>query len=464
MKEASRSLAGLTVLTLGLLNGCGTDDPTDLRSIADLDRRSAFHFAVFSDNKGESPRSSVEMARMASWVRASHAAFVVGLGDHLKHGWENSFIPWIQSDPWWRDHTYLNVADGENEYYSEAHQQSDYGAGAPTLELVDLEAHAQIARPNPSEYYARIPVGDFTVHLIQLHFSDQPKVDSLAFPEGSRAWLMKTLEALDRGERDIVVVAAHSRSGSWDMVLSPERRQELLGKADLVLSATTHRYQSWVPEGFEASPAVCVNTGAVNFPGHMAPNGYVEIHVLRSGDIVGQYIDLTQTKRRLQRGRFAWIKPRTGPMRHIDLRPEGPGENMDEQVAALPDSVAPGEITRGLTDLLKQKTGADLGFVGVGGSLSRGPVTREDAWRVFLKNRNLRVVRVPAARIDPVLSRYGQPQLTTHGDPVRIAAPQSMVTNIIALAGLTHAALEPQRPDEKGLRQVDLLMEWLRAR
>ena len=84
------------------------------------------------------------------------------------------------------------------------------------------------------------------------------------------------------------------------MILSSERREKLLGKADLVLSATTHRYQSWVPEGFEGSAAVCVNTGAVNFPGTMTPNGYVEIHVLKSGDVVGQYIDLTQVERRLQ--------------------------------------------------------------------------------------------------------------------------------------------------------------------
>lgn len=454
----------LAVLSLGLLNGCQTDDLSRIRSIEELDRQSVLHFAVFSDNKGESPRSSVELARMAAWVRAGSAAFVIGLGDHLKYGWENSFIPWLQSDLWWRDHTYLNVADGENEFYSAAHRQSDYGAGAPILDLVRLDAYAEVVRPNPSEYYARIPAGDLTVHLIQLHFSDQPRADSLAFPESSRAWLVETLEGIDKGERDLVVVAAHSRGGSWDMVLSPERRRKLLGKADLILSATTHRYQSWVPEGFGASSAVCVNTGAVNFPGYMAPNGYVEIHVLKSGAIVGQYIDLTQTERRLQRGRFAWIKPRNAPMRHIDLRPQAHGDNMDEQVAALPDSLGLDEVTRGLTDLLRQKTGADLAFVQVREGLARGPVTREDAWRVFGKNKNLRVIQVPVSRIDTVLSRYEQPPLMAHGDPVRIAATQSVATTIIGFTDLTHAAMAPQRPDENGLRQVDLLLEWLRAR
>jgi hypothetical protein len=151
-------------------------------------------------------------------------------------------------------------------------------------------------------------------------------------------------------------------------------------------------------------------------------------------------------------------------MRHIDLRPEAHADNMDEQVAAMPDSLAPDEVTRGLTDLLKQKTGADLAFVEARGGLSRGPVTREDVWRVFRRNKNLRVVRVPASKIDIVLSRYKLPPLAPTGDPVRIATTQSMATTIIGVTGLTHASLEPQRPDETGLRQVDLLMEWLKAR
>jgi hypothetical protein len=456
--------AVLVLLLVSSFSGCHTDDPEPIRSTVDLDGQAVLQFAIFSDNKGESPLSSVEFARMVDWIGAGDAAFVVGLGDHLKNGWENSFIPWIQSDPWWREHTYLNVADGENEYFSPTHKQSDYGAGAPILDLVDLEAHAGVIRPNSSEYYARIQVGGFTVHLIQLHFSDQPRDDDLAFPEENRSWLIETLDGIDKGERDLVIVAAHSRAGSWDMVLSPERRRKLLGKADLVLSATTHRYQSWVPEGFEASPAVCVNTGAVNFPGHMTPNGYVEIHVLKSGAIAGQYIDLTQTERKLQRGRFAWIKPKDGPMRHTDFRPAAAGENMDEQVASMVDSLDRDAIERGLTDLLKRKTGADLAFAGASNGFSQGPVTRGDAWKVFNKNKNYRVVRVPAARIDTVLARYDLPPLMDRRDPVRIAAPQSMATTIIGFTGLTYEALEPQRVDESGLRQVGLLMEWLKGR
>ena len=271
-------------------------------SIADLDRIADLHFALMSDHKGDSPLSSVEFARMTAWMKEGNPAFVVGLGDHVKHRFENTFIPWLRSEPWWREHFYPNVADGENEYYSPTHRQSDYGEGAPILDLVKLEAHASVIRPNSSEYYAQIPARDYTVHLIQMHFSDQPMDDAVAFPESSRAWMMDTLEGIEKGGRDLIIVAAHSRMGAWDMVLSPERRKSLLDKADLVLSATTHRFEAWVPEGFEEGNAVCVNTGAVNYPGPMATNGYVEIHLIESVGIVGQYIDLTRTGRRLQRG------------------------------------------------------------------------------------------------------------------------------------------------------------------
>ena len=88
----------LIALSLTLISGSYADDLANLKDIEDLDNQSILHYVIFSDNKGESPASSVEFARMVDWVRAGNSSFVVGLGDHLKYGWENSFIPWIQSD------------------------------------------------------------------------------------------------------------------------------------------------------------------------------------------------------------------------------------------------------------------------------------------------------------------------------------------------------------------------------
>ena len=337
-------LRWLFILILLLLGGIFSDAANPavtagegvpgIETIGDLDRLADLHFAIMSDNKGDSPLSSVEFARMTAWMKEGNPAFVIGLGDHVKYRWENTFIPWLQSDPWWREHFYPNVADGENEYYSPTHRQSDYGEGAPILDLVALDAHANVIRPNKSEYYAQISVKDYTVHLIQMHFSDQPMDAAVAFPESSRAWMMETLKGIEKADRDLIIVAAHSRTGAWDMILSPERRQLLLNMADLVLSATTHRFEAWVPEGFEEGDAVCVNTGSVNYPGPMAANGYVEIHLIESMGVVGQYIDLTQTGRRLQRGRFAWVKPKDGPMRYLNLRPPN-AEETNEPLANL---------------------------------------------------------------------------------------------------------------------------------
>ena len=434
-----------------------------VKSIADLDQLADLHFAIMSDNKGDSPLSSVEFARMTTWIKKSNPAFMIGLGDHVKHRWENTFIPWLQSDPWWREHFYPNVADGENEYYSPTHRQSDYGEGAPILDLVTLDAHANVIRPNRSEYYAQISVGDYTVHLIQMHFSDQPMDVAVAFPESSRAWMMETVKSIEKGDKDLIIVAAHSRTGAWDTVLAADRRQLLLNKADLVLSATTHRFEAWVPEGFEDGDAVCVNTGSVNYPGPMAANGYVEIHIIESVGVVGQYIDLTQTGRRLQRGRFAWVKPKDGPMRYLNLRPPAADET-NEPLANLNEPLEATQIEGALSQLIKERTGVDFAFVGARQGLHKGPVTREAAWQVFAKNTNIRIVRIPMAKVLPVLGLLQKTEIASQSNAIRVAAPHPTMTGIITVAGITHEAIEPQAWDDKGLRQVDLLIEWLTSR
>lgn len=431
--------------------------------IADLDRLADLHFALMSDHKGDSPLSSVEFARMTAWMKEGNPAFVVGLGDHVKHRFENTFIPWLRSKPWWREHFYPNVADGENEYYSPTHKQSDYGEGAPILDLVALGARASVIRPNNSEYYAQIPVRDYTVHLIQMHFSDQPMDDAVAFPESSRAWMMSTLEGIEKGSRDLIMVAAHSRTGAWDMLLAPERRKSLLDKADLVLSATTHRFEAWVPEGFEEGDAVCVNTGAVNYPGLMATNGYVEIHLIESVGIVGQYIDLTRTGRRLQRGRSAWIKPKDGPMRYLDLRPALADET-DAPIAHLSEPIEATEIEEALSQLIREQTGVNFALVGTRKGLDKGPITREAAWRVFGKNTNIRIIQIPMAKVLPVLGFLRKTENSSSGPVFRLAAPHLTMTGIMTVAGITHEAIEPQAIGDKGLRQVDLLIEWLTTR
>ena len=274
---------------------------------------------------------------------------------------------------------------------------------------------------------------------------------------------METLKGIEKGDRDLIIVAAHSRTGAWDMILSPERRQLLLNMADLVLSATTHRFEAWVPEGFDEGDAVCVNTGSVNYPGPMAANGYVEIHLIESVGVVGQYIDLTQTGRRLQRGRFAWVKPKDGPMRYLNLRPPN-AEETNEPIANLNEPLEAMEIEQELSQLVKEKTGVDFALVGTRQGLDKGLVTREATWRVFGKNTNIRIVRIPMAKVLPVLGLLQKTEIGSQSKTLRVAAPHPTMTGIITVAGLTHEAIEPQALEDKGLRQVDLLIEWLTSR
>ncbi len=138
-----------------------------------LDRTADFSFAIMSDHKGSAPANSPEMTRMVQWIRESGDRFVIGLGDHLCKRFKNPFLDFLAQNQWWHDNFYPNIADGENQFYGTG--QGDWGAGGKLLDVVGISSRADVTvRENGCEYYARIPVGRFTVHLIQLHYPDQP--------------------------------------------------------------------------------------------------------------------------------------------------------------------------------------------------------------------------------------------------------------------------------------------------
>ena len=122
------------------------------------------------------------------------------------------------------------------------------------------------------------------------------------------------------------------------------------------------------------------------------------------------------------------------------------------------------EIEQELSQLVKEKTGVDFALVGTRQGLDKGPVTRESAWRVFGKNTNIRIVRIPMAKVLPVLGLLQKTEVGSQSKTLRVAAPHPTMTGIIIVAGLTHEAIEPQALEDKGLRQVDLLIEWLASR
>ena len=303
---AMKPIALAAVVALCLL-GFSSVAASAFETIQDLDREAVFSFAIMSDNKGDSPYSRSEFAHMVQWINNSGNAFVIGLGDHLKKGRRNDFLDFLHENQWWHRWFYPTVADGENEYYGSG--QGDWGAGRGIFDEVDLGSRPEVSlRENGAEYYAKITINGYTVHIISLTYSDTPKDPSVAFREDSRRFMISTLNSINKTDRDIVVVCAHDR-GNWIPVLSPERTRVLMEKADLVLSASSHYYTRIVPDGYEHTGALCLNTGSITHASRSCPNGYLEVHVLANPTrIVTQYHDASRDERILECGRFSYVK------------------------------------------------------------------------------------------------------------------------------------------------------------
>jgi predicted phosphodiesterase len=260
-----------------------------INSISELDEIAAFSFAVVSDHKGYSPLDHDQMAKADKWIKQGNNRFIVGLGDHIFRDKANTFIEFIgtSGDTFWHNNFYPLAADGENSYYGGS--QAAYGKGGRFFDEVDLSLRPNVQiQPNYCDYYATVNVKDFTVHLIQLYFSDRPQDPRVSFSEETRSFMMKTLESINKTDKDIIVVSAHSMNGEWVSLLTEERREKLLNKADLVFSATNHRTRRYTYS--RDSGAICLNTGSVGYALDNYPNGYMEIHVLANPTrIITQY-------------------------------------------------------------------------------------------------------------------------------------------------------------------------------
>jgi len=157
-------------------------------NIDELYKNAVFSFAIISDNHTSSPYTSLPFAKMDLWAKAYGYRFIIGDGDHVKDPGD-PFIPFIHNDPFWHANFYPGAGDHGNEYYGSG--EDDWGAGGALFNEVDLASRPWVQiRPNGCEYYAQIPVDDWTVHLIHVHYPDEPPDPSIAFPEDSRQYLI----------------------------------------------------------------------------------------------------------------------------------------------------------------------------------------------------------------------------------------------------------------------------------
>ncbi len=270
-----------------------------------LDFASSFKFYIMSDNKGEA-EEKVSFKKMIEWTKDRDQKFVIGLGDHLKKGRDNLFLDFIENNEFYKNNFYPNIADGENEYYGEG--QDDWGAGGKFLELFDFENKDNVTlRDNKAEYYASIKIGDITIHLIQVHFPDEPRDDAkLAWPQESRDYLINKLKSIEKTKNDIVIVGAHSIFGSWHNYLKKEELDIVLEKVDLGLSATVHEFAKMTASGHDNDATLFINTGAITHG--LTSDGYLEVHFIKNPNrIIIQYIDMKKSSLEINK-KTSWIK------------------------------------------------------------------------------------------------------------------------------------------------------------
>ena len=269
---------------------CKDYSSNDFSSIEELKTLSLSNFIIMSDNKGDSIEDK-RFENMVNWAKDFSASFVIGLGDHLKINYENQFLGFLEKNEFWFNNFYPSIADGENEYYGES--QADWGAGGKFLEFLKFSNRSNtILEANKVEYYSKFKAEDLTIHLIQLHFPDQPLDDKIAWPQSSRDYLIKTIKSINKSKNDIIIVGAHSIFGRWYQYLSEDEFKVVIENVDLGLSATSHIFEKYKIESYENKGTLFLNTGAVSRPRFPNGEGFVYVFVLDNPNrIVLQYLD-----------------------------------------------------------------------------------------------------------------------------------------------------------------------------
>ena len=355
-----------------------------LQSIEELDSLALFSFSVFSDNKGDSPISKTEFAKMASWMK--DPVCIIGLGDHVKRGWQNDFLTYYENREF---NFYPNIADGENEFYGKG--QDDYCAGLPLLDIFGIPQKSNVQQGEiPCDYYAQIPCpNDFTIHLIQLHFSDSPEFDSLSFKDESKEFLHQCLVSIPKTEKDIVIAAAHSRTGEWHELLPDSTLNLLNQKAHLVFSATSHFFKRL--EAPENAP-LFLNTGSITHPSAYCPPGYLDIHVVSNPfALVVQYINAAYIERELQNPDYACIKYLDGKQDQLHLRERRELEDFNRIIGEIPNILPIDSLFAKIEEMLLAKTSADKVYPTTEAGLP-AQIKYKDLWDVFPYNNEIAIL------------------------------------------------------------------------
>ena len=283
---------------------------SDYGTIENLNADSDFVFSVMSDNHGEGLENKY-FKKMYDYIKKSDSKFIIGLGDHVKKHTSKDFLRLIQTDSLWHNHFYPTIADGENDFFGKG--QWDWGAGAKLFDFInldDIKGYRTIKfRENRAEYYAQLKINQHKIHLIQVHFPDEPIDTSISFKQDSRDFIIDTLKQIKKSKNDIIIVGAHSVTGFWHHLLTKQEQKILFNKADLIFSATSHIFDRAVDPLNGDKGSLIINTGSVTSPILFCPPGYLQVNVMKSSNsIILQYIDLSKDKYEFADRGFAFIK------------------------------------------------------------------------------------------------------------------------------------------------------------
>ncbi len=280
----------------------------NIQSLSELEQSESFSFSIISDNHGESPLENLQMAKMTKWVKESNDAFVLGVGDHLQKNKSNDFLSFLVRNEWWKNNFYPTIADAENDFFGKG--QSDWGSGYKFLNILGVNKRSNVSmNENGVEYHAKMNVNGITVHYIVLHFPDNPGNQEIAFPESSKQYLINTLNNINKTDKDIIIVSAHSMYGSWIDNLSASQQQIVINKCDLLLAGTTHFFERRVMDGLENSGPLMINCGSVNNSRWESNNGFVQVHVMQNPlSLVVQYVNTDDTENKLQKSPYSFVK------------------------------------------------------------------------------------------------------------------------------------------------------------
>lgn len=279
----------------------------------DIENQSVFNFSVISDNHGNSPYSNVNMAKANFHMRKTNDLCILGVGDHMMKNGINDFLFFVNNDTFWKDNFYPTISDGENIFYGKG--QDDWGAGKAFFDGIGLTSRKNVIFSKEGvDYYAVIEAPQkYRIHFISLHYPDEPADVSRAFRESSKNFLRESLLRINKTDHDIIVLASHSRFGSWIYDLRPDLYRLVMTKADIVLGASTHYYERIIPEGYEFSGPIILNTGSLVSPRFGSNPGFIQVHLMEQHrGIFVNYVDVSKPTNIMSSTPYAFFRSFNG--------------------------------------------------------------------------------------------------------------------------------------------------------